>query len=157
MPHVPPAYRPTSNASVQQKTTGVRVPPVYRPGAGLHRPAPPRVVQRAVRERDLVGIPLTSSGAAVSVGQTLGQWTLSIVGDSADVWTHSSDNWKASYYRISGDYHVKGFRGARRDYEIGTFSGVARTTGGQTHAAERDTVYASFQSDVIDSVPGYRR
>ncbi|WP_434047611.1 MULTISPECIES: hypothetical protein [Sorangium] len=145
--------RPPHPATVAQKKAA--------PAKKERPPHPATVVQRAAAKKtagvELDGIPLNDSGKGIDIGEKLGEWKLSIVGAQADVWDHSGGEWKASYYRISGDYHIKGLRSARRDYEKGFFNGQSKSSGGATHADERDKVFSSFQSDVLAHVPGYAR
>ncbi len=89
-------------------------------------------------------------------GRQIGEWQLIMAGNEADIWQYSSERkWAGSYYRESGDYHVKGKKwGAYNKQHKGYFNGVFRVQGKGAKREERDAVYESF-CQLIKEEPSY--
>lgn len=83
----------------------------------------------------------------------VGNWWLANLGARADLWESNDGKWKFSYYRASGDYHIKGKSGARAKSERGLFNGEPRrVAASHTIGEEMDAQYSDWVSHVL---PGY--
>jgi hypothetical protein len=112
-------------------------PAPFKPGWQSPRLA---VLQRAQLEEQ--------KAVTVKAGMTVGDWTLNTQGASADLW--ATDQWKMSYYRASGDYHIKGKSGARAKSERGLFSREYRRVAATGPIGlEMDQVYDAWVTNVL--------
>jgi hypothetical protein len=83
-------------------------------------------------------------------GEVLGEWTFISHGDSADLWASLDGEWKMSYYRASGDYHIKGKTGARAKSHKGYFNGELKEKKATVPIGEEmDTLYNDFEENVL--------
>ena len=59
----------------------------------------------------------------VEINTKESNFTLTMKGDKADIWTSNDGKWHFSYYRDTGDYHIKGESGGYKPFQKGIFNG----------------------------------
>jgi hypothetical protein len=106
-----------------------------------------------------------SSGTSIPGGkqtkqETVGDYTKDTEYETLDRWMHKSQKWHFTYFKASGDYHLKGNSGVATAYQKGFFAGQFKTiTRKGNKNATANTILdgaAQYASCVTDIVPLYQ-
>lgn len=82
-------------------------------------------------------------------GEIQGGWWYRDAGTNADLWESMDGQWKMSYYRQSGDYHMKGKSGARAKSYKGYFNKLYKEYCTGSFEEEMNTLYRDFEEHVL--------
>jgi hypothetical protein len=112
--------------------------------------------EKRKREED----PSTPPPAAKKVKrEEVGEYVKDTDTATFDRWMHTTEKWHFTYFKTSGDYHLKGNTASARAFQKGYFGGTFKTTTGNAHkkasAANISEGQAEYAFCLAQIVPQY--
>jgi hypothetical protein len=111
------------------------------------------------REDSAEGGDDTSASVKAVKRERVGDWEKDTDNPNSDRWMHDNKKWHFTYFKPSGDYHLKGNNATVRAYQKGYFSGVFKEDRGNKHkkasAAAISDGQAQYLFCVTNIVPRY--